>query len=274
MTKEEIESRLYTGEKFSDIFPYRTDGQDCTIFKAPWPEDDVSENRYEALYVPDIGLNDIDTLVDRPDLSTEEVHLLLSNVYTANDFLYQAYGNVKAAHELYSMTDWQTPSIDDLTDCTDSSRAKELWGETWEEMRSRDKNILDTRKELYRLYQLEWMASHGYSVKDILNECDNILYNFVQEGITLDDDPAPELDFENAGFDGSLWVCFNEFLDEEYQDDGYISSLYSYARDFCGEEKGKFLERWYQTDIGNYRDMYIAGYIDKDLELVPMLRES
>lgn len=256
MTRDEIEGRLWRGEKFSDIFPYETAGQECTIFKAPWPEGEILKHCDDVIYVPDICLNHIDGIVDKEYLSSDEVHELLGCCYTVNDFLYQAYGNVKAAKDLYSVTDWQHPSIDDLTDCTDNNEAKELWGETWNDMEARVNGINSTREELYRLYQLEWMARHGYSVRDILNDRD------------------PGRDFEENGFNGSLWACFDEFLDNEYQDDGYICGLYAYVKDYVDKEKGKELERWYQTDIGNYHDMCVQGYISEDTELVPLLRKD
>ena len=274
MTKEEIKERLWRGGKFSDIFPFRKNGQECEIFKAPWPEKAISENRYKVVYVPDISLNDIDGLVDKEHPDLNEIQELLASCCTVNDFLYQAYGNIKAAKALYDFVDWQHPEIQDLKDCTDDGEALADYGETWESMEERAKGIEETRKELYRLYQLEWMASHGYSVQDILNECNKLLYNFVQDGTTLEDDPEPNLDFESSGFGGSLWVCFDEFLDGEYQDDGYICGLYGYVKDYIGKDRGRELERWYQTDIGNYRDMRVMHYLEDDTELAPMIMKD
>lgn len=92
-------------------------------------------------------------------------------------------------------------------------------------------------QEAYRLYQLDWMASHGYTVADIVRHA--VKYH----NDTMDpEDPDAALPDENeifdnwedeSGFNGSIWVCMDEFLGAEYQDEGYMrhilpDALYGY----------------------------------------------
>ena len=58
----------------------------------------------------------------------------LGFLYTAQDFLNQTGGNVPAAKDLFHFVDWQNPNVQDLMDCTDDEEAKEIYGQTWEEM--------------------------------------------------------------------------------------------------------------------------------------------
>lgn len=227
MTKNEIRKLLMNGVAFSDILPMKT-GQECTIMKTEWP-DNPAENMNEVIYLPDISLNDDDVYVDRKDLTPKEVDDLLTDCYTVRDFIKEGYGNETVAHDLFNFCDWQHPNVQDLMDFTRDGEAVSDYGETWEAMASREDGIMKTRKELYRLYQLDWMMSHGYSVYDIIKECNNELYEFVADGTTLEDDPNPELDFENSGFEGSLWVCFDEFLHAEYLDEKYMAELMDHS---------------------------------------------
>lgn len=86
----------------------------------------------------------------------------------------------------------------------------------------------DMRQEAYRLYQLEWMAAHGYSLQDLVLSV--IAYH--NEGADFDDISSlqPDEDTYNnwvsdSGFSGTLWACKDEFLDAEYQDADYMKSL-------------------------------------------------
>jgi hypothetical protein len=120
MTKLEAQKLLEQGKRVSEIFPL-TPGQDCMIYKGEWL------NSPDIIYIPDIDLNELDAYY----LSAEDK---VGNMYTAQDFINEAYGNVKAAEGLFNFCDWQHPNIQDLIDITTDEEAKELYGQTWEEM--------------------------------------------------------------------------------------------------------------------------------------------
>ena len=56
----------------------------------------------------------------------------------------------------------------------------------------------EIRKLLYEYYKKDWCLSRGYSLSEI---------------------------DEEIGINGECYVCFEEFLDNEYQDDEYIETL-------------------------------------------------
>lgn len=71
----------------------------------------------------------------------------------------------------------------------------------------------------YEKYKLSWMLSHGFTLSNLMHA----LHSY-QEGVS----PLPELFCEwetDAGFSGSLWVCFHEFLNTEYQNEEYMKTL-------------------------------------------------
>ena len=124
MKRNEAKKLLLEGKKIGEIFDL-IPGQDCMIYKGKWPDDpEVSD---EIIYIPDIDLNDLED--DDVPVSKK-----LGFLYTAKDFLNQTGGNVPAAKDLFHFVDWQNPNVQDLMDCTDDEEAKEIYGQTWEEM--------------------------------------------------------------------------------------------------------------------------------------------
>ena len=123
MNKQEAKELLLSGKSIDEIFEL-SDGQECWIYKSEWPSDSSSD---QIIYIPDIDLNEMDD----GEISVDEK---LSHMYTAADFLDQTNGNLKAAECLFNFVDWQNPNIQDVMDCTDDDEAKELFGQTWEEM--------------------------------------------------------------------------------------------------------------------------------------------
>lgn len=127
MTREEAKELLEQGKRIDEIFPL-SEGQDCMIYKGEWP--DLPEASDEIIYIPDIDLNDLED----DDVPVSEK---LGFLYTAKDFLSQTGGNVLAAKDLFNFVDWQNPNVQDLMDCTDDEEAKEIYGQSWEEMERR-----------------------------------------------------------------------------------------------------------------------------------------
>lgn len=76
------------------------------------------------------------------------------------------------------------------------------------------------RETAYEKYRLSWMLSHGFTLSDLMRA----LHSYQEDVFS----PLPELFCEweiDAGFSGSLWVCFREFLDAEYQNEEYMKTL-------------------------------------------------
>lgn len=113
----------------------------------------------------------------------------------------------------------------------------------------------EMRNELYKLYQLDWMSFRGYDPIELCktiaervadrigNEINdpNSAYNVGQEeyigGRWYDKGTDDIIEEEivrwekEEGFGGDLWVCMNEFLENEYKNSSYIYDLVSRSRD-------------------------------------------
>lgn len=84
----------------------------------------------------------------------------------------------------------------------------------------------------YQKYQLHWLMSHGYTVEYI--NC--IAYDWFNERLTDpdNDDTLADYIFER-GINGSLWASYDEFIEIEYQDAGYMEEVLSKNEytDYC-----------------------------------------
>lgn len=230
-----------SGMSLDEAFPFRKDGQECDIYKAEWPEK-PEKHLDAAIYIPDIGLNDIPA--DKKGMSEEEIDDILGYCYTVRDFVAEAYGNARLAKDLFATCDWQNPDVQDLKDCTDDEEAVRDYGETWQEMEDRAGNIDTVRKELYRLYQLDWMMYHNQSVDSVIRECQNIADEYISEDYGEDISLDLREEFNERGFDGSMYVCFDEFLGAEYLNEKYMSELMERSPLYAGG----FLVKWYKSD--------------------------
>ena len=86
-------------------------------------------------------------------------------------------------------------------------------------------------QECYHAYQLDWMISHGHSLK-------SYSYGLAhsEEDMALSGNAFQQMDqrmdaFEDVGFDGSIYVCKDEFLQAEYLDADYMYHLLSLMPD-------------------------------------------
>jgi hypothetical protein len=106
--------------------------------------------------------------------------------------------------------------IKDLFDHLDWMYPETLINETTEPL-----NILKISKLCYELYKIDWKHSHNIT-KDI--ERDNIKDYY--EGL-VDSDTEYTYDeyLEEFGYDGQIYVCYEEFCDNEYQDKQYMCEL-------------------------------------------------
>lgn len=141
MNKIKIKEALCNGHSLSDVIGTTDleamDGQGCTIYKAPWPEKSL-DNLDKAVYIPDLTLNDLDLIVEKRNLSPEEMSILLGAIYTVRDFLDAAGWNAYIAENLHGVDDWQTPNIQDVYDGIDEdSEFISYFGETPEQADAR-----------------------------------------------------------------------------------------------------------------------------------------
>lgn len=93
-------------------------------------------------------------------------------------------------------------------------------------------------RKAYERYQLDWLRNHNFSIKDLLQVIEETPFsrevNIVEDKLSA---------FEEVGFNGELYVCFNEFLDNEFQDKDYMKFLLTeeefeeYLKIQKGEEK-------------------------------------
>lgn len=128
-TKRELDDLLAVGFPLNQLLAL-TDGQDCTIYKAP---KFVSGN--VVLYIPDIGLNDIS--VDRSlFMEHEQIENIIGNCYDRDDFLHIAEDDIEKAEELFWYCDWQHPS----------SAVDEIWDDEEEEDEEDERPTSDWNK--------------------------------------------------------------------------------------------------------------------------------
>lgn len=89
-------------------------------------------------------------------------------------------------------------------------------------------------QKCYDAYKLDWMQSHGYTLRDYLNALINedeeasAAGNY-PEGDTRDIFESLDSSFEyETGFPGgTIWACKDEFLGAEFQDKDYMEHLLS-----------------------------------------------
>ena len=79
---------------------------------------------------------------------------------------------------------------------------------------------MDIRKLCYELYKVDWKHSHITKER----EMDSIKDYY--EGLIDNDIEYTYEDYiEEFGYDGELYVCFEEFCDTEYYDVDYMHTL-------------------------------------------------
>ena len=109
-------------------------------------------------------------------------------------------------------------------------------------------------KKLYGAYQLDWMMSHGYSLQDLMNSMTNIPWLHDEHIYSYESDPDERVgmradigdifkswEFDDIAFDGSCWVCYDEFCKNKLRDMSYIPQLIKYMG---GIDQVEF-QNWY-----------------------------
>ena len=78
---------------------------------------------------------------------------------------------------------------------------------------------LNDPKQAYEIFRLQWMIDHGYSLEDLVRNLESMILEDENESGVRTDLPSLFQDWEfGIGFDGSIWPCYQEFLENEYLD--------------------------------------------------------
>ena len=127
------------------------------------------------------------------------------------------------------------------------------------------KSTLEAEKSVfeqkcYEAYKLRWMLAHGETLKELLHTIGDIAAESTEEHAMVaatSENSAKALLSEahntfimETGFDGSLWVCLDEFLQAEFQDPGYMMSLIELMDDH--EEMWRFYREHYIPEKQEY----------------------
>ena len=115
-------------------------------------------------------------------------------------------------------------------------------------------------KKCYEAYKLRWMIAHGETLKELLHTISDIAAESAENHAAIaamSESSAKALLSEvhntfimETGFDGSLWVCLEEFLQTEFQDPGYMMSLIELMDNH--EEMWKFYREHYIPEKQEY----------------------
>lgn len=90
----------------------------------------------------------------------------------------------------------------------------------------------------YMLYETDWKKSHGITTKKKAETIKRYLKFMKENGLNKDLYTFNDY-LEEFGYDGELYVCYEEFLKAEYLDNEYI----------CGLLKDEKLIAMYYEDI-------------------------
>lgn len=98
-------------------------------------------------------------------------------------------------------------------------------------------------KKLYGFYKLYWMMSHGYNLADLMQK----LKDYSCDADDNADIASTFKDWENnAGFDGMIWICYDEFCDVELFMPDYIKKILAVAND---KELTKAYQKWLKNEL-------------------------
>ena len=89
--------------------------------------------------------------------------------------------------------------------------------------------VKDLRTLCYSLYQLDWKKRHNITPEVEEKAIKSYLEEYEPKDFTNAEPPAQTFQeyLDEVGYDGEYFVCFEEFLECEYQDHDYIMELLS-----------------------------------------------
>ena len=76
---------------------------------------------------------------------------------------------------------------------------------------------LNDLKQAYEIFRLQWMIAHGYGIQDLINNLEDMIVEDQNESGVRTSLESLFRDWEyGIGFDGSIWPCYEEFLEHDY----------------------------------------------------------
>lgn len=122
-------------------------------------------------------------------------------------------------------------------------------------------------KKCYEAYKLRWMIAHGDTLKELFNMIGDIAAESIEDNVmsaATDESSIKALMNEvrdtfimDTGFDGSLWVCLDEFLQAEFQDPDYMMGLIELMDDH--EEMWQFYR---EHNIPEKQEYYVTMKVE------------
>ena len=74
-------------------------------------------------------------------------------------------------------------------------------------------------RQAYEQFRLQWMIDHGYSLEDLIRNLESMIEEDQNESGVRTSLLSLFQDWEfGIGFDGAIWPCYQEFLENEYLD--------------------------------------------------------
>lgn len=83
--------------------------------------------------------------------------------------------------------------------------------------------LQNIKEKAYQKYILDWMKNHNHTIFELMRELDDYFIDCEDE-MTIEDKLIYWIK-ETDGFRGEIWVCRDEFLDNEYEDEDYMKYL-------------------------------------------------
>lgn len=102
-------------------------------------------------------------------------------------------------------------------------------------MTQQKEELMPIQKTAYRKYQLYWIADHGFSMDDLFKKMASCSGEIVSDDEPITAEVLKDL-FEETGLgSGSLYPCFDEFLDYEYRDSDLMEHILTAEEfvDYC-----------------------------------------
>jgi len=88
-----------------------------------------------------------------------------------------------------------------------------------------DTYIAALRRGAYELYKMDWVSRLPQeTLMESCREYVRSIVSSIQSGEPIHDSNYADYLFEN-GYNGSIYVCFDEFIDAEYRDLEYMTEL-------------------------------------------------
>ena len=96
---------------------------------------------------------------------------------------------------------------------------------------------MNIRQIAYEKYKLDWMKRHGYTLNDLIKELQSCIEEVDEDEVIDLNEIFADWEFD-FGFHSEIWACYEEFLENEYQDKEYMREILDDVdfSEYCEEE--------------------------------------